>query len=184
MDRRMKTKVEQQDIASWFIKDAKINEDNKQHQRWLSGDTATVVVAGSDTTAPSLTTLLYLLAQNPQDVEQIYQELKSIDTENSNAVAALPHLNGAINEAMRLLPAVLTFVTRVSPPEGMYLDGTFIPGNVKIVAPRYSIGRLDSAWEDPHKFCPERWYKRPEMIRDKRAFAPFGVGQLAKPRNS
>lgn len=67
-----------------------------------------------------------------------------MDVKDVKAVAALSHLNGAINEAMRLLPAVLTFVTRVSPPEGMKVEGTFIPGNIKIAAPRYSIGRRKS----------------------------------------
>jgi tryprostatin B 6-hydroxylase len=35
---------------------------------------------------------------------------------------------------------------------------------------------VESAFEDPLSFVPERWYSRPEMIRDKSAFAPFGVG--------
>ncbi|KAL9105897.1 MAG: hypothetical protein Q9227_009008 [Pyrenula ochraceoflavens] len=174
-------KVKDRDIASWFIEDAEkhISPGDKTYQRWLSGDTATVVVAGSDTTAPSLTTLLYLLARHPEHISRIQRELENVDIRNASMLAALPHLNGAINEAMRLLPAVLTFVTRVSPPEGMYIDGTYIPGNIKLAAPRYSIGRLESAWDDPHLFCPERWYSRPDMIRDERAFAPFGVGRTS-----
>jgi len=179
MKRRMKTEVEERDIASWFIEELEKDSDNKLHRRWLSGDTATVVVAGSDTTAPTLTTIFYFLAKNPRDADIIFEELSQIDVQDSQAVASLPHLNGAINEAMRLLPAVLTFVTRMTPPEGMDVDGTFIPGNVKLAAPRYSIGRLEAAWEEPHKFCPERWYSKPEMIRDRRAFAPFGVGRTS-----
>ena len=35
----------------------------------------------------------------------------------------------------------LTFFTRISPSEGMNVQDTFIPGNIKIPAPRYSIGR-------------------------------------------
>ena len=97
----------------------------------------------SDTTAPSLTNLFYLLARNPEHVKHIQKELQTVDPQDVNAVATLPHLNGAINEAMRLLPAVLTFVTRVSPPGGMHIDGIFIPGNTKIAAPRYSIGRRE-----------------------------------------
>jgi len=80
---------------------------------------------------------------------------------------------------MRLLPAVLTFVMRVTPPEGINVDGTFIPGNVTLAAPRFTIGRLESAWKDPLKFCPERWYSKPDMIIDRRAFAPFGLGRTA-----
>ncbi|PQE28382.1 Cytochrome P450 protein [Rutstroemia sp. NJR-2017a BBW] len=38
--------VKEKDIASWFIEDAEKNKDNDQHGMWLSGDTATVVVAG------------------------------------------------------------------------------------------------------------------------------------------
>lgn len=43
---------------------------------------------------------------------------------------------------------------------------------------------MESAFEDPLSFVPERWYSRPEMIRDKSAFAPFGVGTslLLRPR--
>lgn len=67
----------------------------------------------------------------------------SVDHEDPNALAALPHLNGTINEAMRLLPAVLTFSSRVTPPEGITVENTFIPGNTKICAPRYTIGRRE-----------------------------------------
>lgn len=38
---------------------------------------------------------------------------------------------------------------------------------------------MESAYEDPLSFVPERWYSRPEMIRDKRAFGPFGVGMFS-----
>ena len=95
----------------------------------------------SETSAPSLTTLFYFLARNRRNIVKIQQELDAINPQDIRAVASLPHLNGAINEAMRLLPATLTFVTRVSPPEGMEVEGTFIPGKIKIAAPRYSIGR-------------------------------------------
>lgn len=42
----IQTEVKERDIASWFIEDAGNNKGDKEHQRWLSGDTATVVVAG------------------------------------------------------------------------------------------------------------------------------------------
>ena len=36
---------------------------------------------------------------------------------------------------------------------------------------------VETAFQDPTSFIPERWTSRPEMILDKRAFAPFGVGK-------
>lgn len=32
-------------------------------------------------------------------------------------------------------------------------------------------------------FIPERWYSRPELVLDKEAFAPFGVGKFSHPFN-
>lgn len=39
---------------------------------------------------------------------------------------------------------------------------------------------MESAFEDPISFIPERWYSRPELIRDKDSFAPFGVGEFPR----
>ncbi|KAJ5931968.1 hypothetical protein N7516_006457 [Penicillium verrucosum] len=175
MARRMKKTLADRDIASWFIEDHAKRGSDPTRARWLSGDTATLVVAGSDTTAPSLTLLFYFLARYPIHAEKIYEEIKGVDRDSPVALATLPHLTGTINEAMRLLPAVLTFSSRVTPPQGLMIDGTFIPGNTKICAPRYTIGRLEMAYVYPHDFIPERWYSQPELIKDKRAFAPFGV---------
>lgn len=95
----------------------------------------------SDTTGPSLILLWFFLASYPEHAEKIYGELSSIDLHDPGALAILPHLNGVINESMRLLPAALTMGTRLTPPEGLHIDGTFIPGRTKIAAPRYSVFR-------------------------------------------
>ncbi|PYI03141.1 putative cytochrome P450 [Aspergillus sclerotiicarbonarius CBS 121057] len=179
MERRMKRTLKDKDIASFFIEDHSSSTD-KRRQLWLSGDTATLVVAGSDTNAPTLTHLFYFLARYPAHAERIYQELTSLGApDDAVELSKLPHLNGSINETLRLLPAVLTFGTRVTPPEGLTIEGTFIPGGTKICAPRYTIGRLESAYERPEEFIPERWYSQEELIRDRRAFAPFGVGNTS-----
>ncbi|KAE8378838.1 cytochrome P450 [Aspergillus bertholletiae] len=179
MERRMKRVLPDKDIASFFIQDHKASV-NENKALWLSGDTATLVVAGSDTNAPTLTHLFYFFARYPDHLEKVYQELASLSSlEDTVGLAKLPHLNGMINETMRLLPAVLTFGTRVTPPEGLTIEGTFIPGGTKLCAPRYTIGRLESAYAKPHEFIPERWYSQPELIRDRRAFAPFGVGNTS-----
>jgi cytochrome P450 len=57
------------------------------------------------------------------------------------ALSALPHLTATINESLRLYPAGPTFGSRLTPPEGLHCDGVHIPGDVKVIAPRYSLGR-------------------------------------------
>ena len=53
----------------------------------------------------------------------------------------MPHLNGVINEVLRLHPAVPTGGFRETPPEGVEIGGQKVPGNTLICAPRWTIGR-------------------------------------------
>ncbi|OKO95665.1 Tryprostatin B 6-hydroxylase [Penicillium subrubescens] len=180
MERRLQTEATQPDIASHFIKEFHEGRNEKNwvaKKQLLSGNTVSVIVGGSDTTGPSLILLWYFMALYPEQAERVYQEVKDVDPSDINTLANLPCLNGFINESMRLIPAALTMGTRTTPEEGMTVDGTYIPGGIKVAAPKYTIFRMESAFEDPLSFIPERWYSRPEMIRDKSAFAPFGVGR-------
>jgi cytochrome P450 len=105
----------------------------------------------------------------------------------------LQHLNGFINEVLRLLPpAVMTGMPRSTGPDGLVFGDFHIPPFTKLVAPRYAIMRcksltfhnlrstkfreVESAFLRPDDFIPERWYSRPELIKDQRAFAPFSTG--------
>lgn len=45
----------------------------------------------------------------------------------------------------------------------------------------YSLPKVEAAFERADKFIPERWYSKPEMIKNKHAFAPFGTGERTKP---
>jgi tryprostatin B 6-hydroxylase len=60
----------------------------------------------------------------------------------------LQHLNGVINETLRLHPPVPTAIPRLTPPEGIQIADTFVPGNITVWCPPYVTGRskLNSLW--------------------------------------
>ncbi|KAI0838122.1 cytochrome P450 [Hypoxylon sp. FL0890] len=176
VEKRMKSKPDSVDIASFFIEDSQRKDADKTSREAVSGDSGVVLIAGS-TTGPVLILLLYCLARWPEHAEKIRQELRNVDYNDMTALSALPHLTATINESLRLYPAGPTFGSRQTPPEGLHCDGVHIPGDIKVVAPRYSLGRLEEAYEAPHDFIPERWYSKAELIKDKRAFAPFAMGR-------
>lgn len=118
----------------------------------------------------------YHLCMHPKHIDILLDELANVDETDHKVLARLPHLNGVINEAMRLIPAQMTGGSRMTPPEGLKVGDHFIPGNVKIVAPKYVVQRLPEAFPRPLEFIPERWYSRPELVKDRRAYAPFTVG--------
>ncbi|KAI1169042.1 benzoate 4-monooxygenase cytochrome P450 [Nemania serpens] len=177
LNARMERESDEPDIISSFIANYKQTEKTEFNRQLLGGDAATLFVAGSDTTASSLMVLFYFLALYPSHAAKIQKELEAIDYTDIKALTALPHLDATINESMRLLPSVPSWGSRVVSPDGLTLDGVFIPGGTKICAPRYSIGRLESAYARQDEFIPERWYSQPELIKDRRAFSPFGVGR-------
>jgi cytochrome P450 len=72
-------------------------------------------------------------------VEKIHDELSGVDPLDLNAVSAMPHLNATIYESMRLYSVIPTIISRTTPPQGVMIGETFIPGNVKVVAPRWTI---------------------------------------------
>lgn len=95
----------------------------------------------SDTTASTLTFLCYSVAKNPRAAQQIYDEVKDIDTFDINTVASLPHLNGVMSEVLRLYPAATTLTVRDTPSEGLMIGDTWIPGKTKILSSRWVTHR-------------------------------------------
>ena len=63
---------------------------------------ASQIVAGSDTTAATLTFLFYELAKKPEEVKKLRKELTSLTQGNWSDIDVrnAPRLNGAINESL------------------------------------------------------------------------------------
>lgn len=88
--------------------------------------------------------LFFRLASEPAKVARLYAELAAIDCLNDKVLQSLPYLNGIVNEALRLYPALPTGGHRKTPKEGASICGRFVPGNTTIVATRYTIFRRKS----------------------------------------
>jgi cytochrome P450 len=139
-------------------------------------------VAGSDTTASTLTWLICelvkdqtLLKRLQHAVDEAIGDKELIDCDD---VKDIPLLDGIINETLRLHPAVPSGIQRETPPEGITIGDKYIPGNIIIWQPIHTIQRDERYFKDATTFMPERWFedKQAEWIHDKRAFIPFSYG--------
>ncbi|KEY67605.1 hypothetical protein S7711_08275 [Stachybotrys chartarum IBT 7711] len=164
-------------ISSYLIAESIEKGTVEQDKPLLTGEAITAIIAGSDTVALTTIFLFYELASHPEHLERLRQELSGIDVDDCRELEKLPHLNGVINETMRLHPALPTAGYRDSPEEGVTIAGRYIPGNTTLVAPRYTIFRSERCYEKPNDFVPERWYCQPELIKDNRSFLPFAQGR-------
>ena len=92
--------------------------------------------------ASTLISVFYHLARDPSQIQKLRAELDACPViSDSTALRSLDHLNGTINEALRLHPALPSGGLRQTPEDGLMVAGHYIPGNVTILAPRYTIGR-------------------------------------------
>lgn len=105
----------------------------------------TCCMCRSDSTSATLTYLFYELAKHPDEVSKLRDELTTHlaggSDLSSSKIRDLSHLNGIINETLRLYAVAPTGLPRVTPPEGIEIDDTHIPGNMTITCPQYVMGR-------------------------------------------
>ena len=126
--------------------------------------------------ASALVFLFLFLAEDEGRQSKLLKELRSVDVRDSNSLKSLEYLTGLVNETLRLYPPLMSGGMRDSGPEGLHVGDKYIPGNVTIVSPRYSISRLESCFKYADQFIPERWTTRPELNLYGKAFNPFGIG--------
>jgi cytochrome P450 len=100
---------------------------------------ASMVFAGSETTAISLSAVFYFLVKHPQVYAKLMRELDdaaadgTIEEREDKTVSwpeaqKLPYLDAVVQEAFRLHPAPGLILERVAPKQGMQIVDTFVPG--------------------------------------------------------
>ncbi|KMP05031.1 cytochrome P450 3A6 [Coccidioides immitis RMSCC 2394] len=177
---RTQKKSDKRDILSHLIDAYDQTEKKDIDYQWLRGDTRLTIVGGSDTTAATLTFLFYHLAKDPSQVEKLRAELEPLlngkPQLDPKDVSKAQHLNGVIQETLRLHPAIPSGFPRVTPPEGVTISGTYIPGGTTIVIPLYAMQHDEANYANAEEFIPERWYSKPELIKNRDAFLTWNIG--------
>ncbi|KAH7009562.1 benzoate 4-monooxygenase cytochrome P450 [Ilyonectria destructans] len=171
------------DVFSWILEDHEKKQPTFQDELNLAGDAYVIAVAGSDTTAATLTCLFYELALHPECIPILQEEVDGVfdgpEAPDATTLRKLEYLNAVINETLRLHPPVPSGVQRMTSPEGMTIGDTFIPGNTIVQVPAYALTRDGRYFDRPEEFVPERWTSKPELVKDERAFVPFSTGRYS-----
>jgi cytochrome P450 len=100
----------------------------------LAAHSNALIVAGSETSATTLSGLHYYLLTNPEVYTKLRDEIrtafKSVDEINAKATAALPYLTACIDETFRAYPPIPIAMPRVTPKGGCTIAGRYVPGGV------------------------------------------------------
>ncbi|POB14455.1 cytochrome P450 [Halobacteriovorax sp. DA5] len=136
-----------------------------------------LVGASFESTAVSLTWALYFLAQNQELQNELYQELATLDLNDSNSIIKNEFLENYVAETLRLRPAFpILFREAAEDEELTSEDITFKVKKGTIV---FSLlGKIlnnQEIWgEDHDKFNPKRFYHL--TSEQKKAYIPYSTG--------
>ncbi|KAH7180456.1 benzoate 4-monooxygenase cytochrome P450 [Fusarium sp. MPI-SDFR-AT-0072] len=184
VDWRIKNEPDVPDIFSWILRDyCGLSKPTGQETLNLYGDAQLIAVAGSDTTAASLTCLFFELAINPQALHNIQKEIDRYHLEYSTpdhqSLSKLSYLQACINESMRLYPLLPSGLQRITPPEGLQVGSIRLPGDTIVSIPSYAFNRDERLFKNADQFIPERWKTMTELTRDSSLFTPFSIGKYS-----
>ncbi|EED15645.1 cytochrome P450, putative [Talaromyces stipitatus ATCC 10500] len=179
IENRMKNEPENPDIFTQLEADFRNTKQSKKDQLHFHGEVNVGLVAGSDSTASTLTNLFYELANAPEFTCLLQAEIDSVKERTYQELSQMQLLNAAIDETMRLHPAIPSGMQRLTSQKGVMIDDVYIPGNCLVQIPLYSIFRDERSFAQPNEFIPQRWTDRPDLVKDPSAYAPFGLGPFA-----
>lgn len=151
--------------------------DRPMSDKALMDELMTLIVAGHETSAITLTWMWYLLAGHPEAEERLLAEVDGLETQDSG----LPDLNAMVycrqvmNETLRLYPPVWLFSRRAL--ENDTIRDWQIPAGADILISPYFLHRREDYWPQPEKFDPARFGTDIENSRYSTAFIPFSAGR-------
>lgn len=165
---------EYKDLLSRYL--TTIAQENKNFSMTeLRNELVTMLIAGNETTALTISWAFLELARNPDIQKNLIQEVKELElpTGEENTFQFLkqvPMMNKVMNESFRKYPAVWLFSRQAVTDQN--LNGIEIKKGSLILISPYFLHRNKEHWKNPEEWNPERFSK---PYNDD-AFIPFAKG--------
>jgi cytochrome P450 len=130
-----------------------------------------LMFAGHETTANTLSWLLYLLSTSTEVLNKLKASIKQTDILSS---PKNEYLNAVINEGMRLYPAA--WMTDRVALEDDHFGGYRYPKGTIIISFFYGAHRDKAYWPDADSFNPDRFLDETGKAKKYKNYFPFGAG--------
>src|SRR5207249_3541002 len=135
----------------------------------------TILGAGHETTAISMSWALHHVLGRPDVLERIEAEHRNVAGEGPvepDHLGKLEYLDAVIKESARLTPVATQVLRRLKVP--MRIGGWDLPAGINVSAAIYATHHRADLWPEPERFDPDRFVgTRPSPY----SFFPFGGGE-------
>ncbi|KAF1813406.1 putative cytochrome P450 [Eremomyces bilateralis CBS 781.70] len=160
----MEGKVEKESKSDRTVFDALINSDLPPEQKSLNrlnADGNVLIIAGTDTTARALSSILFYLLKDKEMYAKLKAALMEVMPDPNNVppwveLEKIPYLYGCMREGLRLSHGLTSRQPRVSDQPIKYQDWE-IPPNTPVSESAYFVLSDPEIFPEPEKFIPERW---------------------------
>jgi cytochrome P450 len=153
------------------------DEQGGMSEKQMRDELMTLIFAGHETTAHTLTWAWYLLATNGDKLRKAQRE---VDEEmggrpiGADDLRELPYLEMCLKESLRRLPAVWIYA-REAQTDLRIADYLIPKGAILAISP-LAIGRNEKYYDNPLEYRPERWTREFERQLPRGAYVPFAAG--------
>lgn len=143
-------------------------------------EVVTLIVAGHETVAATLTWSWVLLAQHPEAERRVHAEVDALSAPqggwDAGVLERLPFTRAVVDECLRLYPPAWVITRRSL--EADTLGGFELPAGATVILSPYVMQRDARWWPDPERFSPERFLDEAltEGGRGPLTYFPFGTG--------
>ena len=137
-----------------------------------------LMMAAHDTITSSATSLIWLLAKNPEWQDKLRAEITAVTGGGSDLsyddLGKLELTEMAFKEALRLIPPVPSMPRRAL--KSFEFGGYRIPAGTGVGINTQYVHHMEEYWPQPEKFDPLRFTPEQVRARHKYAWVPFGGG--------
>ena len=161
------------DIMAMLI-EARDEDGRPMSDQELRDEMITMLLAGHETTATSLSWVVHRLLQNPAVLEKVRAERQRVIGDGpiqAEHVSELEYLDATIKETARLNPIVPAVVRYLEQPT--QIGAYEIPADCVAAPCIYLTHRRPELWPEPETFNPDRFVGK---RIDPYTFFPFGGG--------
>jgi cytochrome P450 len=166
-----------EDVLSRLLVSTREEADPAVGRRRLRDELVTLLLAGHETTASTLSWTLHLLGRHPEIADRVRAEATEVLGDRLPGHADLRGLGYTamvVQEAMRLYPPVW-ILPRLAQAEDE-VAGYHVPAGADVVVCPYTMHRNPEFWERPDTFDPDRFHPDRAGDRPRYAYIPFGAG--------
>lgn len=174
IEERQKSGAQEDDLLSMLLRH-QMASGHAEAVRQVRDECLTILLAGHETIANSLTYVLYLLAQHPEEAEKIRQETCQVAHGRELSAAdydRMPIVRATLAESMRLYPAVWVLGRAITEP--CKIGAYTAPVGAILFASQYLLHRDGRFFDAPECFRPDRFL--PGAKTQQAAYFPFGLG--------